>query len=93
MARSRRSSAVRAVSPFGRDLADQDVARAHLGADADDAVIVEVREHVLGEVRNLAGDLLGPSLVSRASISCREMLMEVSRSSATTRSETMMPSS
>ena len=44
---------------LGRDLANQDVARAHLGADADNAVLVEVRKHVLGEVRNLAGDLLG----------------------------------
>ena len=45
-----------------RDLADQDVARADLGADADDAVLVEVGKHVLGEVRDLAGDLLGTQL-------------------------------
>ena len=45
-----------------RDLADQDVARADLGADTDDAVLVEVGKHVLGEVRDLAGDLLGAKL-------------------------------
>ena len=45
-----------------RDLADQDVARADLGADADDAVLVEVGKHVLGEVRDLASDLLGAEL-------------------------------
>ena len=62
MARSSRSSAVSSVSPFGRDLADQHVAGEDLGADADDAVLVEVREHVLADVRDLAGDLLGAEL-------------------------------
>ena len=47
---------------LGRDLADEDVAGADLGADADDAVIVEVGEHVLGEVGDLAGDLLRAEL-------------------------------
>ena len=32
---------------LGRDLADEDVARADLGADADDAALVEVLEDVL----------------------------------------------
>ena len=45
-----------------RDLADEDVARADLGADADDAALVEVLEDVLGEVRDVAGDLLGTEL-------------------------------
>ncbi len=62
MARSRRSSAVRARVALRGNLADQDVARADLGADADDAVLVEVGKHVLGEVRDLAGDLLGAEL-------------------------------
>ena len=50
------------VSPFGRDLADQNVAREDLGADADDAVLVEVGQHVFADVRDLAGDLLGAEL-------------------------------
>ena len=45
-----------------RDLADEDVAGADLGADADDAVLVEVLEDVLGEVRDVARDLLGAEL-------------------------------
>ena len=47
---------------LGRDLADEDVARADLGADADDAALVEVLEDVLGEVRDVARDLLGAEL-------------------------------
>ena len=45
-----------------RDLADEDVAGADLGADADDAALVEVLEDVLGEVRDVARDLLGAEL-------------------------------
>jgi hypothetical protein len=45
-----------------RDLADQHVARPHLGADADDAAVVEVGEDVVGQVRDVAADLLGPEL-------------------------------
>ena len=45
-----------------RDLADEDVAGADLGADADDPALVEVLEDVLGEVRDVAGDLLGAEL-------------------------------
>jgi hypothetical protein len=44
------------------DLADEDVAGLHLGADADDAVAVEVAQGFLAEVRDVAGDLLGPEL-------------------------------
>src|SRR6266545_2953094 len=47
---------------LGRDLADQDVARHHLGADPDDPALVEVREHLLGDVRDLARDLLRAEL-------------------------------
>src|SRR6478736_3946924 len=47
---------------LGRDLADEDVAGADLGTDADDAALVEVLEDVLGEVRDVAGDLLGAQL-------------------------------
>ena len=44
------------------DLADQHVAGADLGADADDAPLVEVGQDLLGEVRDVPGDLLGPEL-------------------------------
>ena len=47
---------------LGRDLADEDVARADLGADADDAALVEVLQDVLAEVRDVARDLLGTEL-------------------------------
>ena len=47
---------------LGRDLADQDVARLDFGADADDAVLVEVAQRVLADVRNVARDLFGPQL-------------------------------
>src|SRR5262245_40745310 len=45
-----------------RDLADQDVARLHLGADADDARLVEVLERLVADVGNVARVLLGPEL-------------------------------
>src|SRR5690606_20784588 len=45
-----------------RDLADEDVAVADLGADADDATLVEVGEDLVGDVRDVAGDLLGTEL-------------------------------
>ena len=41
-----------------RDLADEQVARADLGADADDAAVVEVAQRLLRAVRDVAGDLL-----------------------------------
>ena len=41
-----------------RDLADQQVARADLGADADDAALVEVAQRLLRAVRDVARDLL-----------------------------------
>ena len=45
-----------------RDLADQDVAGVHLGADADDAVLVEVAQDLLADVRDVARDLLRAQL-------------------------------
>ena len=45
-----------------RDLADQDVAGADLGADVDDALLVEVLEGLLADVGDVAGDLFGPEL-------------------------------
>ncbi len=41
-----------------RDLADEQVARADLGTDADDAAVVEVAQRLLRAVRDVAGDLL-----------------------------------
>src|SRR4051812_2541821 len=45
-----------------RDLADEDVAGDDLGADADDAALVEVGEDLLADVRDVAGDLFGAQL-------------------------------
>src|SRR5262245_40023031 len=45
-----------------RDLTDQDVARLHLGADADDARFVEILERLVTDVRDVARDLLGSEL-------------------------------
>src|SRR5213076_2590333 len=45
-----------------RDLADEDVAGADLRPDVDDALLVEVLEGLLADVRDVAGDLLGSQL-------------------------------
>ena len=45
-----------------RDLADQDVARLDLGADVDDARLVEVAKRFLADVGDVAGDVLRPEL-------------------------------
>ena len=45
-----------------RDLADEDVAGLHLGADADDAGLVEILQRLVADVRNVARDLLGTEL-------------------------------
>ena len=47
---------------LGRDLAHEHIAGVDFGADADDAAFVEVGENVVGEVRNIAGDLFGTEL-------------------------------
>ncbi len=44
------------------DLADQDVAVADLRTDAHDAALVEVGEDLVGDVRDVPGDLLGTEL-------------------------------
>ena len=56
---------------LGRDLAHQDVARPDLGADADDALVIEVGEHLLGLVGDLARDLLGTEL----GIACLDLVL------------------
>jgi hypothetical protein len=45
-----------------RDLADEDVARLDVSADADDARLVEVFQELLGDVRDVARDLFGTQL-------------------------------
>ena len=45
-----------------RDLADEDVAGMDLGADIDDAGLVEVLQRLFRDVRNVARDLLRPEL-------------------------------
>src|SRR5262249_31087312 len=47
---------------LGGDLAHQNVAGSHLGADVDDAALVEVAQPLLPDVGNVAGDLLGTQL-------------------------------
>src|SRR5690606_13562543 len=47
---------------LGGDLADEHVAGADLGADPDDPALVEVLQDVLGEVRDVPGDLLRAEL-------------------------------
>ena len=47
---------------LGGDLADEDVRRADLGADVDDARLVEVAQGFLADVGDVAGDLLRPEL-------------------------------
>src|SRR6478672_9642636 len=44
------------------DLADEDVAGPDLRPDVDDPLLVEVLEGLLADVRDVAGDLLGPEL-------------------------------
>ena len=47
---------------LGRDLADQDIARLDVGADPDDAVLVEVAQRFLRDVGDVAGELLAAEL-------------------------------
>ena len=47
---------------LGGDLANQDVSRLDVGADADDPVLVEVPERLLGDVGDVAGEFLAAKL-------------------------------
>src|SRR5664280_3617353 len=47
---------------FGRNLADQNVARLHLCANANDTVGSKVSERLIAQVRNVARDLFGAEL-------------------------------
>ena len=62
IARSSRSSGVSSVSPFGVTLPTRMSPVADLGADPDDAPLVQVGQHLLADVRDVAGDLLGTQL-------------------------------
>ena len=62
IARSSFSSGRHRRLALGRDLADQDVAGVHLGADVDDARLVEVAQALLADVRDVAGDRFRPQL-------------------------------
>ncbi len=73
IARSRRSSLVSSVSPFGVTFPTRMSPACDLGADPDDAVLVEVESissETLGMSRVISS---GPSFVSRASTSCSSM--------------------
>ena len=59
-----------------RDLADEQVAGLDLGADADDAAVVEVAQRLLRAVRDVAGDLLVAQL-GRAGVDL--VLLDVDR--------------
>src|SRR5579864_3828220 len=61
---------------LGRDLADQDVALLDLGADVDDAALVEVAQRVVRHVGDVARDLLGTEL---GLASLRLVLLDVDR--------------
>ena len=61
IARRSFSSGVIGLSPFGVILPHR-MSPAHLGADIDDARLVEVLERLFRDVRNVAGDFLGPEL-------------------------------
>jgi hypothetical protein len=77
-----------------RDLADQDVARLHLGADVDDAGFVEVAlERFFADVRDVAGDFFRPELGVAGHHSNSSMWIEVKTSSLTMRSEIRIESS
>ena len=47
---------------FRRDLADEDIAWAHISADGDDALLVEILERILCNVRDVARDFLRAEL-------------------------------
>ncbi|CAB4972769.1 unannotated protein [freshwater metagenome] len=45
-----------------RDLADEDVARDHVGPDADDAAVIKIGEDFLRDIGDVSRDLLGTEL-------------------------------
>jgi hypothetical protein len=76
-----------------RDLADEQVAGADLGPDADDAAVVEVLERLLRAVRDVARDLLVAELRRARVDLVLVMWMDERTSSFTRRSEMTIASS
>ena len=70
------SSAVSSVSPLGVTLPTREVAGDNLGADADDAPLVQVAQALLAAVGDVAGDLLVAEL-GRAGVDL--VLLDVDR--------------
>ncbi len=93
MARSRRSSAVSSVSPFGVTLPTSTSpvkTSAPMRMMPSSSRLASTSSPTFGISRVISS---GPSLVSRASTSYSSMWIEVRRSSLTTRSDRMMASS
>ena len=93
MARSRRSSGVCSVSPFGVTLptsTSPGPTSAPMRMMPRSSRSARISSERLGMSRVISS---APSLVSRASTSCSSMWIEVSTSSRTSRSERMMASS
>src|SRR3990172_6518642 len=64
---------------FGGHLAHQDVAGLHIGADPDDAGLVQIRQKPFGHIGNIASDLLRPELgVSSLGVELLDMDRSVS---------------
>lgn len=76
-----------------RDLADKNVARMHFSTDVNDTSFVEVLQRFFRNIRNIAGDFLRSSFVSRAATSNSSMWIEVKTSSETIFSERRIESS
>ena len=93
--RSRAGASLPASWAFAlrRNLADENVARHHFGADVDDARLVEVLQRFFRNVGYVARDFLRPELVSRAIASNSSIWIEVKTSSLTMRSESRIKSS
>ncbi len=47
---------------LGRDLANENFARAHAGADADNAVFIEIGQRAFADIGNVAGELFAAKL-------------------------------
>ena len=64
---------------LGRDLADQNIVRADLGADADDPVLAQIAQGFIADVGDIVGDLFRPKLgVARLDL----VLLDVDRGEA-----------
>src|SRR5699024_8675544 len=78
---------------LGRDLADQDIAGLDLGANVDDARLGELGQSRLADVGDIGRDLLRAQLGIAGNAGQLLDVIEVNRSSSTTRSEMRIESS